>query len=202
MLERLRDREVRRNLLEKTATFREDKAEMLVYGKKELSKAEYEAYENEFTKLKMSSSISPREVEDFSRRFEQDLDFLCMVGLSSEKNEASREVIDYLRAKEIKTCIFAHQMTEVQSLRPLLRREEGEDDFVELEGRAVEEITYNLNMITRKLNFEQEYRFSLIVGAECWSLLKAHSSLMQHFLLAAYYANCILAHGFTPQEKA
>lgn len=110
---------------------------MLVYGKKELSKAEYEAYENEFTKLKMSSSISAREVEDFSCQFEQDLDFLCMVGLSSEKNEASHEVIDYLRAKEIKTCIFAHHMTEVQSLRPLLRREEGEDDYVELEGRAV-----------------------------------------------------------------
>ena len=111
-------------------------------------------------------------------------------------------MVEYLRAKEIKTCIFAHNMTEVQSLRPLLRREEGEDDYVELEGRAVEEITYNLNMVTRKLNFEWEYRYSLIVGAECWNLLKAHSSLMQHFLLNAYYANCILAHGFTPQEKA
>ena len=57
-------------------------------------------------------------------------------------------------------------------------------------------------MITRKLNYESEFKYSLILGAECWGLLKAHSSLMQHFLLASYYARNVLTHGFTPQEKA
>lgn len=60
--------------------------------------------------------------------FEQDLDFVCMVGLSSEKNEASKEITDYLRAKEIKTCIFANNMTEVQSLKSLLKTESKDEE--------------------------------------------------------------------------
>ena len=58
MLERLKDKEVRKGLAEKLNGFRQDKAEIILYGRKEMGKAEYEAYENEFTKLKMINSIS------------------------------------------------------------------------------------------------------------------------------------------------
>ena len=44
MLERLRDREMRKNLLEKISNFRQTKAEILIYGKKEMSKSEFESY--------------------------------------------------------------------------------------------------------------------------------------------------------------
>ena len=54
-------------------------------------------------------------------------------------------------------------------------------------------------MITRKLSYEKEYRYTLIIDSLCWSLLKVHSSLMQHFLLAAYYSSTILTHSFSPQ---
>ena len=145
----------------------------------------------------MSTVVSPKEVEDFSHLFEQDLEFVCMVGLASEKNEAAKEMVEYLGDKEIKMCVFTNNLTEVQSLKTLFEKR-GKEGYVDLEGRAVEEITYNLNMITRKLNYEREYGFSLVLGAECWRLLKVHSSLMQHFLFAAYYANNILTHGFTP----
>ena len=57
-------------------------------------------------------------------------------------------------------------------------------------------------MITRKLNYEKDYKFTIIIGSECWNLLDGHSSLMQHFLFAAYYSNNILTHGFTSPEKA
>lgn len=61
---------------------------------------------------------------------------MCMVGLSSEKNEASKDIIDYLRAKEIKTCIFANNLTEIQSLKSLVKvdskNEDENEDYVEL----------------------------------------------------------------------
>ena len=43
-----------------------------------------------------------------------------MVGLSSEKDEASKEIVDYLANKDIKMCVFADNIAELQSLRPLL----------------------------------------------------------------------------------
>ena len=41
MLERLRDKEMRKSLLEKIANFKQTKAEILIYAKKEMSKSEY-----------------------------------------------------------------------------------------------------------------------------------------------------------------
>ncbi len=38
----------------------------------------------------MSSSVSQKDIEDFSTKFEQDLEFVSMVGLSSEKSEAAK----------------------------------------------------------------------------------------------------------------
>ena len=121
MLEKLRDKEMRKNLLEnKIAGFKSSKAEILIYGKREMSKAEYESYENEYTKLKMSSSVTQKDLDDFSSKFENDLEFVCMVGLSSEKSESAKEITQYLGDKGIKMCVFTNNMAEVQSLRSLL----------------------------------------------------------------------------------
>ena len=68
----------------------------------------------------MISSISPKEMEDFSRQFEQDLDFVCLVGLSAEKNEPAKDVVDFFGEQQIKMCVFANNLTEVQSLKSLL----------------------------------------------------------------------------------
>ena len=100
--------------------------------------------------------------------------------------------------------VFANSMSEIQSLKQLIAegKRGRETEYVEFEGSTMEEITYNLNAITRKLNSQQEYVFSMVIGRECWKLLTQHHSLMQHFLLTAYYAFNILTHGLTPQEKA
>lgn len=68
----------------------------------------------------MSSSVSQKDVDDFSAKFERDLEFVCMVGLSSEKSEAAREITQYLTEKGIKMCVFTNNLAEVQSLRSLL----------------------------------------------------------------------------------
>ena len=44
----------------------------------------------------MSSELTQKDLDDFSSKFEQDLEFVCMVGLSSEKNKAAKEIVDYL----------------------------------------------------------------------------------------------------------
>ena len=38
-----------------------------------MSKTDYETYENEYTKLKMSSSVTQKDLDDFSAKFENDL---------------------------------------------------------------------------------------------------------------------------------
>ena len=65
---------------------------MLIYAKRTLSAEEYEQYDAEFTKLKMSSSLEPKDLENFSATFERELEFVCMVGLSSERSEAAHHM--------------------------------------------------------------------------------------------------------------
>lgn len=84
MLEKLKDREVRKNLIEnQLAKFKHNKAEIIIYGKRTMKNGEYEMYENQYTKLKMSNNVTTKDVEEFSNKFQRDLEFVCMVGLCS-----------------------------------------------------------------------------------------------------------------------
>lgn len=78
----------------------------------------------------MSSTVTQKDLEEFSSKFEKDLEFVCMVGLSSEKSEAAKKMASYLTEKGIKMCIFTNNNAEIQSLKSLLR---GEDDEVRVE---------------------------------------------------------------------
>ena len=68
----------------------------------------------------MSSTVTNKDLEQFSSKFEKDLYFICMVGLSSEKNEAAKKMSSYLTEKGIKMCIFTNNDAEIQSLKTLL----------------------------------------------------------------------------------
>jgi len=46
-----------------------------------------------------------------------------MVGLSSEKSEAARDMTDYLVDKGIKMCVFTNNLAEIRSLKSLLANE-------------------------------------------------------------------------------
>lgn len=50
---------------------------------------------------------------------------MCLVGLSAEKNEPAKEVVDFLGDQQIKMCVFANNLTEIQSLKSLFE-ERGE----------------------------------------------------------------------------
>lgn len=51
-----------------------------------------------------------------------------MVGLSSEKSEAAKEITQYLTDKGIKMCIFTNNLAEVQSLKSLLEDDPSKND--------------------------------------------------------------------------
>ena len=88
------------------------------------------------------------------------------MGLSSERSEAAEQMTEYLMSKGIKMCVFANTLPEIQSLKQLVRqgKRANEVEYVEFEGNTMEEITYNLNAITRKLNSQEDYLFSMVIG--------------------------------------
>lgn len=59
----------------------------------------------------MSSNVTDKDLDNFSTTFEKDLEFVCMIGLSSERSQAAKEMSEYLIEKGIKMCVFAHNMS-------------------------------------------------------------------------------------------
>jgi len=43
-----------------------------------------------------------------------------MVGLSSEKSQAARDMTEYLMAKGIRMCVYTNNLAEIQSLKAML----------------------------------------------------------------------------------
>jgi hypothetical protein len=63
------NKETQKNIDNTLASYKNKKAETLIYAKKELSEEEKEFYESEYANLKYSLTTTEQEIEDFSKKW-------------------------------------------------------------------------------------------------------------------------------------
>ncbi len=74
MMERMNlNKETQKNIDNTLTSYKNKKAETLIYAKKELSEEEKEFYESEYANLKYSLTTTEQEIEDFSKKWENKL---------------------------------------------------------------------------------------------------------------------------------
>jgi hypothetical protein len=70
MMERMNlNKETQKNIDNTLVSYKNKKAETLIYAKKELSEEEKEFYESEYANLKYSLTTTEQEIEDFSKKW-------------------------------------------------------------------------------------------------------------------------------------
>lgn len=67
-----------------------------------------EVYESEYTNLKYSLTTTEHEIEEFSKRWEDKLEFLSIVSLSSQMNPSAKKLVQNLSQRGIKICMTSN----------------------------------------------------------------------------------------------
>ena len=102
----------------------------MIYAKKELSEEEKEFYESEYANLKYSLTTTEQEIEDFSKKWENKLEFLSIVSLSSQLNPSSKRLVQNLSESGIKICMISNNDLEIDIFKSVMQSEEGSIEFV------------------------------------------------------------------------
>jgi NAD-dependent SIR2 family protein deacetylase len=84
--------------------------------------------------LKSSLTTTQQEIDDFSKRYEKNLDFVCIIGLSTQINPQAEPLIKHIRNSDIKPCIFVNDSSETTSIKRIIKKEDEEFKDIELEG--------------------------------------------------------------------
>lgn len=131
MMERMNlNKETQKNIDNTLASYKNKKAETLIYAKKELSEEEKEFYESEYANLKYSLTTTEQEIEDFSKKWENKLEFLSIVSLSSQLNPSSKRLVQNLSESGIKICMISNNDLEIDIFKSVMQSEEESIEFV------------------------------------------------------------------------
>ena len=136
------------------------------------------------------------EIEEFSKKYEKDLEFICIIGMSIQVNPQAEPLIKCLKSSGVKPCLFAKEKSELNSLKEMLSdhtNQGGEFKQIELEQDSAELIKYYMNEATNLLNNNKEFKYILTLNGAAWRTIYSDSEVLQHFLFVLYYSQGLLA---------
>ena len=83
MMKIIQFREGEKNKIEnKLAQYKLEGIQPIIYAKKALSSHEVASYESEYMSVKLALTTTQREIDQFTQKYECDLEFVCMVGVN------------------------------------------------------------------------------------------------------------------------
>lgn len=124
-MDRLKVNKETQKVIDSTVSvYKANESEAIIFGKREMNMEEKEIYEAEYASLKLSLTTNQKDIEAFSKKYEKNLDFLCIVGLSTQVNPRTDYFFGFLSDCCIKVCMLAKKRSEIQVFKQQLKNNE------------------------------------------------------------------------------